>query len=48
VASVNVERVILGEPRVDQVAVVGLPDEKWVEAVTAWGGENLIAKKQYR
>ncbi len=36
VASVNVERVILGENRVDQVAVVGLPDEKWVEAVTAF------------
>ena len=36
VASINVERVILEDHRVDQVAVVGLPDEKWVEAVTAF------------
>ncbi|MCP4719565.1 MAG: AMP-binding protein [Desulfobacteraceae bacterium] len=46
VASINVERVILEEHRVDQVAVVGLPDEKWVEAVTAFvvpvQGSNLI------
>ncbi|MBI5594271.1 MAG: AMP-binding protein [Deltaproteobacteria bacterium] len=36
VASIKVERVILGDSRVEQVAVVGLPDERWTEAVTAF------------
>ena len=36
VASIKVERVILGDRRVEQVAVVGLPDDRWVEAVTAF------------
>ncbi len=36
VASIKVERVILEDHRVDQVAVIGLPDERWVEAVTAF------------
>ncbi|MBU0971865.1 MAG: AMP-binding protein [Proteobacteria bacterium] len=36
VASIRVERAILEDPRVDQVAVVGLPDDRWVEAVTAF------------
>ena len=36
VASIKVELAILGDHRVDQVAVIGLPDEKWVEAVTAF------------
>ena len=36
VASIKVERVILGDSRVEQVAVVGLPDERWTEAVIAF------------
>ncbi len=36
VASIKVELAILGDHRVDQVAVIGLPDERWVEAVTAF------------
>ena len=36
VASIKVELAILGDHRVDQVAVVGLPDERWIEAVTAF------------
>lgn len=36
VASIKVERAILEDHRVDQVAVVGLPHERWVEAVTAF------------
>ncbi|MFP4476938.1 MAG: AMP-binding protein [Desulfatibacillaceae bacterium] len=35
VPSVKVERVILGDPRVASAAVVGLPHERWTEAVTA-------------
>jgi long-chain acyl-CoA synthetase len=36
VASIKVERAILSDSRVDQVAVVGLPDDRWTEAVTAF------------
>ncbi|MDY0222855.1 MAG: AMP-binding protein [Desulfobacterium sp.] len=36
VASIKVERAILSNSRVDQVAVVGLPDDRWIEAVTAF------------
>ncbi|MGC8660260.1 MAG: AMP-binding protein [Desulfomonilaceae bacterium] len=36
VPSIKVERAILSDPRVSEVAVVGLPHEKWVEAVTAF------------
>jgi long-chain acyl-CoA synthetase len=36
VASIKVERAILEDHRVDQVAVIGMPDERWVEAVTAF------------
>ncbi len=36
VSSLKVERVILSDPRVAAVAVVGLPHERWVEAVTAF------------
>jgi long-chain acyl-CoA synthetase len=36
VPSVKVERVILADPRVAEVAVVGLPHDKWIEAVTAF------------
>ncbi|MEA1968230.1 MAG: AMP-binding protein, partial [Thermodesulfobacteriota bacterium] len=36
VASLKVERAILGDHRVEQAAVVGLPHEKWNEAVTAF------------
>lgn len=36
VPSIKVERVILADPRVSEVAVVGLPHEKWIEAVTAF------------
>ncbi|MCP4348158.1 MAG: hypothetical protein GY795_21865 [Desulfobacterales bacterium] len=36
VASVKVEQVILNDPRVDSVAVIGLPHERWTEGVTAF------------
>jgi fatty-acyl-CoA synthase len=36
VASVEVERVLVQHPAVDEVAVVGLPDPQWGEAVTAF------------
>ncbi|MCG8684569.1 MAG: AMP-binding protein, partial [Desulfobacterales bacterium] len=36
VASIKVERAILEDFRVEQAAVVGLPDERWTEAVTAF------------
>jgi long-chain acyl-CoA synthetase len=36
VPSIKVERVILADPRVAEVAVVGLPHDKWIEAVTAF------------
>jgi fatty-acyl-CoA synthase len=36
VASVEVERVLVQHPAVDEVAVVGLPDPEWGEAVTAF------------
>jgi fatty-acyl-CoA synthase len=36
VASVEVERVLVQHPAVDEVAVVGLPDPAWGEAVTAF------------
>jgi long-chain acyl-CoA synthetase len=36
VPSIKVERVILNDPRVEAVAVVGLPHERWIEAVTAF------------
>ena len=32
----EVEDALAGHPAVAQVAVVGLPDETWVEAVTAF------------
>ncbi|TAK36368.1 MAG: hypothetical protein EPO21_02825 [Chloroflexota bacterium] len=35
VSSVEVEEVLRTHPAVDQVAVIGLPDERWGEAVTA-------------
>lgn len=35
VASREVEEVIFGHPAVAEAAVIGLPDEKWIEAVTA-------------
>ncbi len=35
VSSVEVERVLLGSPDVADCAVVGVPDERWGEAVTA-------------
>ncbi|MDF0530270.1 AMP-binding protein [Tsukamurella sp. 8F] len=35
VSSVEVERVLLAHDRVGEAAVVGLPDERWGEAVTA-------------
>ncbi|MCZ4123382.1 fatty acyl-CoA synthetase [Streptomyces sp. H39-S7] len=35
VASRQVEDVLYGHPAVAEVAVVGLPDERWIEAVTA-------------
>lgn len=36
VASRQVEDVLYTHPRVAEVAVVGLPDDKWIEAVTAF------------
>jgi fatty-acyl-CoA synthase len=36
VASRQVEDVLYTHPRVAEVAVVGLPDERWIEAVTAF------------
>lgn len=35
VPSIKVERAILSHPGVESVAVVGLPHERWIEAVTA-------------
>jgi fatty-acyl-CoA synthase len=36
VASREVEEVLFAHPAVSEVAVVGLPDDKWIEAVTAF------------
>ena len=36
VPSVKVERTLLANPRIAAAAVVGLPNERWVEAVTAF------------
>jgi fatty-acyl-CoA synthase len=36
VASREVEEVLFTHPAVSEVAVVGLPDDKWIEAVTAF------------
>jgi len=36
VPSIKVERVILADPRVQSVAVVGIPHQQWIEAVTAF------------
>lgn len=45
VPSIKVERAILSDSRVDSVCVVGLPHEKWIEAVTAFvvpaSGQNI-------
>ena len=36
VASIEVERALYdGEPRIQEVVVIGLPDERWGEAITA-------------
>ena len=35
VASREVEEILFTHPAVSEVAVVGLPDDKWIEAVTA-------------
>ncbi|MBP2406593.1 acyl-CoA synthetase (AMP-forming)/AMP-acid ligase II [Streptomyces syringium] len=35
VASRQVEDVLYGHPAVAEAAVIGLPDERWIEAVTA-------------
>lgn len=35
VSSLEVERVIAGHPDVDRVAVIGIPDERWGEAIHA-------------
>ena len=36
VASIKVERIILDHPEVKAVAVIGLPHDKWIEAITAF------------
>lgn len=36
VASIEVEKTIYEDPRVQEVCVVGLPHERWIEAVTAF------------
>jgi long-chain acyl-CoA synthetase len=48
VASIEVERCLLSHPGVSEAAVLGLPDERWGESVTAFvvgtaGEEDLIA-----
>ncbi|MFF5127167.1 fatty acyl-CoA synthetase [Streptomyces syringium] len=55
VASRQVEDVLYGHPAVAEAAVVGLPDERWIEAVTAVvvvrdkvGEEELIAYARER
>lgn len=41
VASIKVERVLLGHPGIEAAAVVGIPHERWIEAVTAF----IVPKK---
>jgi len=36
VASIKVERLLLSNDRIEAAAVVGLPHERWIEAVTAF------------
>ncbi|MCP4578315.1 MAG: AMP-binding protein, partial [Deltaproteobacteria bacterium] len=36
VPSIKVEQVILGHPKVAEIAIVGLPHERWSEAITAF------------
>ncbi len=36
VPSIKVEKVLLNHPKVEEAAVVGLPHERWIEAVTAF------------
>jgi long-chain acyl-CoA synthetase len=36
VPSIKIERIILNHPEVEAVAVVGLPHERWIEAITAF------------
>ena len=36
VASIEVEKTIYEDPRVQEVCVVGLPHDRWIEAVTAF------------
>ena len=47
VASLKVERILIGIPEIEAAAVIGLPHEKWVEAVTAFvvprGGSQITA-----
>ncbi len=49
VSSQEVESVILGHPHVNQVAVIGQPDEYWSEAVTAFivprPGQEIITEE---
>jgi len=49
VARREVEEVIYKDPRVSEVAVVGLPHEKWIESVTTIvvpkPGENINAEE---
>ena len=41
VASIKVERLLLGHSGIEAAAVVGLPHERWIEAVTAF----IVSKK---
>lgn len=36
VASIKIERHLLGNPHIEAAAVIGLPHERWIEAVTAF------------
>ena len=51
VYSTNVEEVLMEHPGVNQVAVIGVPDEKWGEAVTAIivpSDENVTAEEIHK
>jgi long-chain acyl-CoA synthetase len=49
VASIKVEQVLLGHPAVANVAVVGLPHERWIEAISGFvvlKHDTVVTKKE--